>query len=422
MKPTVLQAQCAGGMQSCLTLPVASVPMSAESADVASSGPIHEPPMPLSAPVVVPVRQEKQPARTVVEEVAPGVLRAQLHIELPGLAHINTYLLVGPDGVDVIDPGLPGPASWSSLLERLAQAEIPVTRVRSILITHSHPDHFGNAERLAEASGGAKIITHRSFRTMFDPLHQCVNDEDCVDPAHAHPDFGQKPFKVDVRIADGVSPAAAAPWGKTWNPHGDEPSLRKSATLTLSERGWPFPKPNVRVRSGDSVSLGGRDWQVVHTPGHTLDHLCLFDPETGTFVSGDHVLPTITPHVPGIGSGDASLANFLGSLDTVAALPGVTRVLPAHGLDFDDLPGRVREVKAHHQDRLELLSRVSQADGWTSVEGYSHFLFRPERWGSMAESETYAHLVYLAQIGMAETRRATDGQAEYLVHGAPVLV
>jgi glyoxylase-like metal-dependent hydrolase (beta-lactamase superfamily II) len=160
--------------------------MSAESAGVVSSGPINEPPMPLSAPVAVPVRQEKQPARTVVEEVAPGVLRAQLHIELPGLAHINTYLIVGPDGVDVIDPGLPGPASWSSLLERLAQAEIPVARVKSVLITHSHPDHFGNAERLAEASGGAKIITHRSFRTMFDPLHQCVNDEDCVDPTHAH--------------------------------------------------------------------------------------------------------------------------------------------------------------------------------------------------------------------------------------------
>ena len=72
------------------------------------------------------MRQEKMPARTEVEEVAPGVLRAQLHIELPGLAHINTYLIEGPDGVDVVDPGLPGPASWNSLLDRLASVNFPL--------------------------------------------------------------------------------------------------------------------------------------------------------------------------------------------------------------------------------------------------------------------------------------------------------
>jgi glyoxylase-like metal-dependent hydrolase (beta-lactamase superfamily II) len=370
------------------------------------------------------VRQEKQPAREIVEEVAPGVLRAQLHIELPGLAHINTYFIPGPDGVDVIDPGLPGPASWASLLDRFRQADIPTSRVRSITITHSHPDHFGNAERLsAETADGATIITHRAFRTLFDPLHQCVLDDDCDDPLHAHPDHGQKPLISFLRNDSDLS--ADAPWGKRWAPHNEEPSLqhlRKSQTQLLSERGWPFPVPDRRMRHGDTVMLGGRPWKAIHTPGHTLDHLCLFDLENGTFISGDHVLPTITPHVPGIGAGNASLDDFLRSLTDVAQIPDVQVVLPAHGLEFHDLAGRVTEVKAHHQDRLELLSRVSQAEGWTSVEGFSHFLFRPERWGSMAESETYAHLEYLHQYSYAEARRTDEGLMEYLVHGAPVLV
>jgi glyoxylase-like metal-dependent hydrolase (beta-lactamase superfamily II) len=367
-----------------------------------------------------PIRQEKMPARTEVEEVAPGVFRAQLDISLPGLAHINTYLIHGPDGVDVVDPGLPGPASWDSLMERLRSVDIPVTKIRSIVITHSHPDHFGNAERLSEASGNARIITHRAFRTLFDPLHVCASEEDCIDPAHAHPDYGQAPLTVDTRTE--FSTAVAAPWGRVWDPHREEVSLRKSQTLTLSEKGWPFPKPDQRARHGDEIMLGGRSWKAIHTPGHTLDHLCLYDRENGTFISGDHVLPTITPHVAGIGSGTAALANFLDSLNQVAAIPDVTTVLPAHGLEFGNLANRVREVKDHHQDRLELLSRVSQAEGWVTVEGYSHFLFRKERWGSMAESETYAHLQYLEQTGDAEVRSRDDGQLEFQVSGSPVLV
>ena len=34
--------------------------------------------------------------------------------------------------------------------------------------------------------------------------------------------------------------------------------------------------------------LAGREWQAVHTPGHTLDHLCLWDAEHGVLLSGDH--------------------------------------------------------------------------------------------------------------------------------------
>ena len=52
-----------------------------------------------------------------------------------------------------------------------------------------------------------------------------------------------------------------------------------------------------------------------------------------------------------------------------------------------------------------------------TVEGYSHLLFRPERWGSMASSETYAHLEHFRVAGQAERRVDAQGRAEYLVVG-----
>jgi hypothetical protein len=49
-------------------------------------------------------KQEQEPASEEVTEVAPGVLRLQLPISLPGLGHVNCYALIDGDGVALVDP------------------------------------------------------------------------------------------------------------------------------------------------------------------------------------------------------------------------------------------------------------------------------------------------------------------------------
>jgi glyoxylase-like metal-dependent hydrolase (beta-lactamase superfamily II) len=170
--------------------------------------------------------------------------------------------------------------------------------------------------------------------------------------------------------------------------------------------------PTRRVSHGEVVELAGREWHAVHTPGHTLDHLCLFDPAMGFLLAGDHVLPTITPHIAGEGSGRDPLKMFFASLDRVAELPGLKRALPAHGHPFDDVPGRVQAIKKHHEERIVVLRRAMEALGPASVETLSHELFRKDHWGAMAESETYAHLEHLRLLGVAE-RSERAGLAHY---------
>ena len=48
--------------------------------------------------------------------MAPGILRSQLPISLPGLGHVNCYFLEDERGVAIVDPGLPGPQSWRALV------------------------------------------------------------------------------------------------------------------------------------------------------------------------------------------------------------------------------------------------------------------------------------------------------------------
>jgi glyoxylase-like metal-dependent hydrolase (beta-lactamase superfamily II) len=356
------------------------------------------------------MKQEQEPAGTAVTEVAPGVLRMQLPISMPGLGHVNMYALEDERGIAIVDPGLPGPASWKAIVERLTAGGFKVADVHSVIITHSHPDHFGGVGKLVEESGATDVITHSAFRSWWAP--------------HSHEDAAEAIVIHDVDPDDLPPPrdpssGPATPWGgggtTPWGTKSNfKPPLKRRLQYRLMssklggsqiQRRMAPPEPTVRLKHGDVIKLAGREWFAVHTPGHTLDHLCLHDPESGVVLSGDHVLPTITPHISGMNSGRDPLALFFDSLDRVAALENVHQVLPAHGHPFPDLAARTEAIKEHHRERLEKLEAVAaeMPDRRGTVEDFSHHLFRKERWGSMAESETYAHLEHLRHAGRAES-------------------
>ena len=134
-----------------------------------------------------PPKQEQEDARTEVTEVAPNVLRMQLPISMPGLGHVNMYGLIDDRGVAIVDPGLPGPASWKAIEDRMKAAGLKVGDVHSVIITHSHHDHFGGVGKLVEESGAEDVITHSAFRSWWAPHSHDDAAEDAV--VHdVHPD------------------------------------------------------------------------------------------------------------------------------------------------------------------------------------------------------------------------------------------
>jgi glyoxylase-like metal-dependent hydrolase (beta-lactamase superfamily II) len=178
---------------------------------------------------------------------------------------------------------------------------------------------------------------------------------------------------------------------------------------------FPIPEISHPVEQGDVLDLAGREMFVLHTPGHTADHFCLHDPEAGLFIAGDHVLPTITPHISGITNSEDPLLSFFYSLDRVGEITGIKKALPAHGHPFDDLKKRTEEIKRHHHERLDKIREISRNFGRSaSVEEFSQQLFKPRSWGPMAESETYAHLEHLRHASEAESHRDEQGMLFYL--------
>ena len=356
-----------------------------------------------------PMREEQRPPEDGVIELAPNVRRIQLPMSMPGLGHVNCYILDDERGAALVDPGLPGPNNWKALMKGLEQAEVPPERIHSIVITHSHPDHFGAAGHFHDKYG-CEIITHKNFRMWWnleeeddEPLHNVVSPEDNArlrdDPLFAELETG---------------PRGPTPWG------GERYKMpwHRRLGYAMMRKGWggawfSTPKPTRRIEDADRISLARREFVAVHTPGHTADHLCLYDPEEGLMLCGDHVLPTITPHISGFGPAADPLKDFFVSLDRVASFDGIKLGLPAHGQPFTNLPERVQDIKQHHHERLDLLREVSDTLGQASVQKYMKELFQQRSWGPMAESETFAHLEHLRRVGESDAVRASDGVLEY---------
>jgi glyoxylase-like metal-dependent hydrolase (beta-lactamase superfamily II) len=390
-----------------------------------------------------PRKQEQEAARAEVVEVAPGILRMQLPIWMPGLGHVNTYGLLDDRGLAVVDPGLPGPQSWKALKARLKSAGFKLRDIHTVIVTHSHPDHFGGAGRIAREAR-AELIAHRAFTTWsLDrklrkqqarlsqreaeqlerdaaavaqsvdvppdelPTVAEVGDRDTGDPLLDDPTV--------ERQRQSVPWGGETPWGGTRHPM---PPLRRRVMIRALSLLFTPPDPTRRVGHGEPLQLAGREWTALHTPGHTLDHLCLYDEDNGILIAGDHVLPSITPHVSGVGNGADALRSYIATLDLVADLPGVQLGLPAHGHPFTDVPGRVEAIKRHHDERMELLRSASHAVGPATVQQLSREVFPRKHWGVMAESETFAHLEHLVLAGQAERHRE-DGRLVYTVAAAP---
>jgi len=370
-------------------------------------------------------RQEQEDARSEVTEVAPDVLRMELPIRMPGLGHVNCYAILDREGATVVDPGMPGAGTWKALQDRLKQADLTPKHIHTVVITHSHPDHFGCAMRFAKESG-AKIVAHRKF--SFGPPQVAepeVSADDLAAHAPGHPSSHSHEAGLDVaepeessdareaRIEAELRRAAAGrtPWG------GERPRPPLRIKLKWMAMRWLgqniIPVVSDPVEHGDVLMLAGREWFVLHTPGHTQDHFCLHDPESGLFLAGDHVLPTITPHISGISSSPDPLSTFFYSLDRVGEIDDVEQVLPAHGHPFHDLAARCQAIKQHHDERLEKVQQIGREIGAASVRDYSHRLFKPRSWGAMAESETYAHLEHLRIAGDAQAWRDAQGRLIY---------
>jgi glyoxylase-like metal-dependent hydrolase (beta-lactamase superfamily II) len=325
-----------------------------------------------------------------VERLDGGLWSIPVPIPDNPLRYTLTYLVPGDDGIVVVDPGWYSDDSWEALTSGLKQAGASVSDVVGVVVTHVHPDHHGLSARL-RAESGAWIAMHPAERDTL--------------PARLARKFEAGGRGRDM-MANGLRASGV--------PDAEIDTLLTGMDRPGTPRTWDMAEPDVLLEDGDAVPLRGRRLLAVWTPGHTPGHLCLREPDARLLLTGDHVLPRITPNI-GLNPANvqAPLHRFLDSLDKVAVYDDHD-VLPAHEYRFRGLAARTRQLREHHDARcrevLGVVDELGAATMWQLAENLTWSRPWAEvgrmRMAALAETAAHAnHLVDQGELGWDSTER-----------------
>ncbi|HEY5853013.1 MAG TPA: MBL fold metallo-hydrolase [Aldersonia sp.] len=236
----------------------------------------------------------------LTDQVAEGVHRIALPLPLDDLKSINAYAFESSAGLILVDPGWATVATECVLTAALAELGYGLRDVRTMIATHGHWDHYTQAVVLRDEYGGA-VLLGAEERHSLDAFATLTRPQ---------------PRQVELLRAAG-GPALA----------------ECIATLAYAdhEKDIALGDPDGWLHDGDVLEFGDRTLTIHGTPGHTRGHVMIADEATGVMVTGDHILPRITPSI-GLEREpeDVPLRSFLSSLRAMLELPDA-RMLPAHG-------------------------------------------------------------------------------------------
>ncbi len=119
------------------------------------------------------------------------------------------------------------------------------------------------------------------------------------------------------------------------------------------------------MAGGDVMRVDDVELVGVHTPGHTRDHLCFYDPAARTLYSGDHILNGTTSVVH---PGEGDMSDYIELLRRVQALQPLT-ILPGHGEPVDDAGALIDEYIAHRLEReAQVLAAAQRRPAFTPMD------------------------------------------------------
>ena len=310
-------------------------------------------------------------------QVAPGVHRVSVPLPFPP-HEVAAWLIEGEAGHTLVDTGIDTPLARYALREAAGHVGVTPESLSYVVLTHAHPDHYGLAGPVREWSG-AKVAIHEAEEALARRfVDRWPEDRVGASAAFARLGVPEQVVPAFLRASDVI--------------HGFYTRFHPDI-LFRGERG-PLP--------------GGGGWEWIHTPGHSPGHVTVHHPERRILITGDHVLPRISPNVGADLYADEPLSDYLDSLLSLRRLP-VDLVLPSHGEPFADLVPRIDAILRHHADRNEQIVALL-ANGPLPAYGVARALFGELPADNLlhAVRETLAHLLYLERHGRVTRDTTAD--------------
>jgi len=285
------------------------------------------------------------------------------------LNHINIYLLEDDDGWSIIDCGLDNDITiqvWEHLLSTFFGNK----RIKSVFVTHLHPDHIGVAYWLQDNTDAVIYMSHDEWVLANNLLNLDTESSSVLIDHYTR--FGLSDESIQDLISNG-------------------PIYRRLINF--------LPNEVSRIKEGDILTIGKRKWEVRIGKGHSPEHVCFWNKNEKLLISGDHILPTITPNISLMVLGlQNPLSCYLKTLNDFKIL-SAKQLFPAHGDSIENVNERIDEIINHHEVTLEKLLKFCSKP--KSVNDCAIHLFGSKlvaiQFG-FALGEAAAHLVYLSSL------------------------
>ena len=309
----------------------------------------------------------------MIEEISAGLYRIEIPLRNSPLKALNSYVVKGGERTLVIDTGWNREECLNAMHAGLTTLGVNL-RNTDFFITHMHSDHLGLLPAL---------------RTDASSAYLSGADAD--------------------RFNSGIPIDEFAQFARL----NGFPEDELEATLR-SHAGFRFRAKQrmdfQTLKEGDILRVGDYQFTCVETPGHSWGHMCLYEPRRKILVAGDHILGDISPNIQLWSDEWNPLKAYLCSLDKVSGLD-FELVLPGHRGLLRNAQERIRELKRHHQERLEEITRILKMGGMNAFEigarmtwdiVYDSWDTFPisQKW--FAIGEVLAHLRYLDEEGIIQ--------------------
>jgi len=294
---------------------------------------------------------------------------------------VSLYIFAIKDKVVLIDAGYSMKYWQNAFHKAINELQISLEDIDYCIITHEHPDHTGLVAKLKRANPDVKICMHTIAHDLAKLRSSSGKNNNLEESAKER---GELLFSFGLE--------------------------REEADLIIQRFGsrmWRFEyfKPDLLLNNNDKIIDG--ELQIIHSPGHSVGHICVYYPKKGILFSGDHILSKITPHlgtlvIPGASEFNKKnnyeniLEHYLRSLDRIDELNSRI-ILPGHEQIIYDPHERITSIKNHHQNRLYEISKIIEKKPMSPLQiALLHFGDNLDQMNKiLAISETLVHLDYL---------------------------